>query len=143
MKTLPLFIVLAILSAGWAAPATQPVRPPDRMDAELTGPVSLQKELPLTLTLHSKSDGERSHYTNYSFMFVVLDENGQQVGGPHVFIREAITIKLKLDGKESTYKPRLLFYRDKPGLVVGRKYQLVCSMPPCDLSAAVWFTLAE
>ena len=143
MKKLPLFIVLAALSAVWAWSATQPVRPPDKMDAELTGPVSLQKELPLTLTLHSKSDGERPHYTNYSFMFVVLDENGQQIGGPNVFIREAITIHLKVDGKKSTYKPRLNFYSDKPGLVVGRKYQLVCSMPPCDLSAAVWFTLTE
>jgi hypothetical protein len=113
------------------------------MTAELTGPVSLRAEVPLTLKLFSKTDGSRPHFTNYSFMFVLLDENGQQVGGPHVFIREAITIKLNLDGKQATYKPRLSFYREREGLVPGRKYQLVCLMPPCDLAAAVWFTLGE
>lgn len=141
--------MLLVLLAVWcssiasASPATQPVPRPDRMKAELTGPVSLRKELPLTLTLYSKSDGARRQYTNYSFMFVVLDEDGKQVGGPHVFIREAVIVKLNLDGKEATYKPRLMFYHDKEGLVPGRKYQLVCAMPPCDLAAAVWFTLAE
>jgi hypothetical protein len=143
MRMLVVLLAFCCSSCADAAPATQPVRPPDKMKAELTGPVSLRKELPLTLTLYSKSDGARPDYTNYSFTFVVLDEDGNQVGGPHVFIREAITIKLNLDGKEATYKPRLLFYKDKEGLVPGRKYQLVCVMPPCDLAAAVWFTLAE
>ncbi len=106
MRMLAVLLALCCSSFAGAAPATQPVRPPDRMKAELTGPVSLQKEVPLTLTLYSKSDGARPHYTNYSFTFVVLDEDGKQVGGPHVFIREAIFIKLNLDGKEATYKPR-------------------------------------
>ncbi len=123
-------------------PSTQPVRPSSKMTAELTGPVSLQGEIPITLTLFSESDGEH-RYNNYSFMFVLLDENGHQIGGPHVFIREANIIELKVDGKEFTYKPQLMFYRERKGLVVGRKYQLVCLMPPCDLAGAVWFTLTE
>jgi hypothetical protein len=123
-------------------PATQPVRPPSRMMAELTGPVSLQGGVPITLTLFSESDGER-RFTNYSFMFVLLDEDGHQVGGPHVFIREAIRINLELNGKESTYKPRLAFYPDREGLVVGCKYQLVCLLPQYDLISAVWFTLTK
>lgn len=122
--------------------ATQPVRPPFKMKAELTGPVSLRGEIPITLTLFSNSDGER-RFTNYSFMFALLDEDGHQVGGPHVFIREAIRIDLELNGKESTYKPRLAFYRDREGLVIGCKYQLVCVMPQYELISAVWFTLTK
>lgn len=154
MKTLAVSILLGSLALTTsclhprlpAEPAQQgggPVRRPDRMTAELTGPVSLNKGIPLTLTLFSKSDGSRRDFTNYSFMFVVLGEDGGQVGGPNVFIREAITVELQLDGKEATYEPRIHFYRDKEGLVPGRKYQLVCAMPPCDLAAAVWFTLVE
>jgi hypothetical protein len=143
MRMLVVLLAACCLSFVGAAPATQQVLPFDEMRAELTGPVSLQKELPLTLTLYSKSDGERRNYTNYSFKFVVLDEDGKQFGGPNVFIREAIFVKLNLDGKEATYKPRLLFYRDKEGIVPGRKYQLICVMPDCDLGAAVWFTLAR
>ena len=112
------------------------------MTAELTGPVSMRGEVPLTLKLFSEGDGRR-RYNNYSFMFVLLDEHGQQVGGPHVFIREAITVVVELDGRESTYMPRLVFYPDRKGLVAGRKYQLGCLMPPCDLATAVWFKLTD
>ena len=143
MRMPVLLLVMCCSSFAGAGPDQGPTRPPDRMTAELTGPVSLRGRLPLRLTLFSEDDRPRRDYTNYSFTFVVLDEDGKQVGGPRVFIREAITVKLKLDGKEATYEPALTLDHYKEGLVAGRKYQLVCVMPPCDLAAAVWFTLAK
>ena len=149
MRVLILVLALCCSALVGAEPTTQrdpaarPSGPPPlRMTAELTGPVSLREEIPLTLKFSRDRDA-RGRFINYSFMFVLLDEKGQQVGGPHVFIREAIHVDVDLDGKESTYKPRLVLYRDRKGLVVGQKYQLVCVMPDGDLACAVWFTLAE
>ena len=63
-----------------AGPATQPAKLPNRMTASLTGPVSLRRQVPVTLTLFSKSEGQRRAFNNYSFMFVLLDETVRPFG---------------------------------------------------------------
>ena len=72
MRISAILPILVCVSFAGAEPSTQPVRPPESMTAELGGPVSLRTGVPLTLALHSSSDGARSQFTNYSFMFALL-----------------------------------------------------------------------
>ncbi len=142
MKTFLAMVALCLACSAAVRPTSQPIRPPIRISVEITSTVSLQKEVPLKVTLFSESD-DLPAYQNYSFMFALLDDKGQQVGGANVFIREAIFIDLHLRGRQAVYEPRLAFYAGREGLVAGRRYQLICVLPDAGLAGSASFTLAE
>lgn len=111
------------------------------MTAELVGPISKERMLPLKLTFYGDDTTAREYASN-EFIFVLLDENGQQVIDPG-FITDAVVRRVELRGPVSTYKPRLMVDPNRNTLAVGNHYQLVSIMWPTGLVGAVLFTLPK
>lgn len=124
-----------------AAPSSRPGAAPFRMTAELVGPISKERMLPLKLTFYGDDTTAREYASN-EFIFVLLDENGQQVIDPG-FITDAVVRRVELKGPVSTYTPRLMVDRNRNTIAVGHRYQLVSIMWPTGLVSAVPFTLAK
>lgn len=143
MKMLLATIVLCLACVGVTPAALQSLPPPPTsISVEITGAVSLRNEVPLKVNLFSGVDNWPS-FQNYDFLFFLLDDHGQQVGGAYVFIREASCVNVDLHGRQAAYKPRLDFNLNSKGLVVGGRYQLVCAMPGPNLAGSAYFTLAK
>jgi hypothetical protein len=106
--------------------------------------VSLGKErVPLKLTFVGEA-GQKPRFANASFALVLLDEDGKQVKEP--FHREAVAREVVLEGAAPEYAPPLAFNRACKGLVVGKRYHLVCVLPTSGiqvLAGSARFILVE
>lgn len=140
MKLASCFVIVGAACCIFAAPLFSPTRPPFRMVAELTGPVSKERMLPLKLTFFSEDDALHQ-YKDVDFLFVLLDERGQQVGDPSVFITDAVVVPVELKGKVATYQPRLIIAPSRKDVIVGHRFQLISIMHSTGLASSSWFTL--
>lgn len=112
------------------------------MISELGGPASKERMLPLKLTFFSKDDLVRKYRTD-EFLFILLDEQGQQVGDPNVFVTDAVVANVELRGRVAKYEPRLMVSPSRKDVAVGRRYQLVSIMRSTGLASSVRFTLVK
>jgi len=154
MKCVLLFTTLVVVacaanvsSENQAGP-TLATRAPTRVSVVLPNEVSTRQRVPLAITLYYNGDEtaqlRNGTLTNYSFLYLLLDEKGQQVA-VNPFIREAVTVDLQLKGRQPIYEPAPTFNSYCKQLVPGRKYQLICVLPsrPFPLADSAWFTLTD
>ena len=139
-----LAIIFVLVSQVSGEPPKDPVQPPSKMTMTLPKQLSKRGDIPIILSFLNES-GEVQRFMSFSFVFVLLDEDGAQVS-TDPFIFEAVIREVVLEGRKPSYKPRLAFDTYCKELQVGKHYQLICVLPTSSVSAlagSARFTLIE
>jgi hypothetical protein len=140
MRTLTFLTIVCIICSCGSSPEPSPNSV--HMSMKIEGKVSKQRVLPIELSFANIGD-HVFHYKSTSFLFVLFNQDGEQVGNPNAFVTNALISTVEINKSDSIYRPRLLLNPQRQDLPVGRKYQLVAIIPSAGLAASAWFTLDD
>jgi hypothetical protein len=137
-------LTLVLFSALAAVSVARPTMPHESMTVVLPAEFKQGVRLPLKLTFKFSTAEDRAISTG-DVNCVLLGEDGQQVGGGDLFDLADSNVKTVLRGKEPSFEPAVKFDPYHTEIVVGKKYQIVCTWkyPGGELAGSAWFTLTK
>jgi len=119
-----------------------PHRYPETIEAKFTGPVLLDRRLPIEITFAFPEDRPRTILENM-VEFYPLDKSGRQIDR-ETFITAAYPLPVELNGTSPVMLPRISFEHEiRNRLQVGKTYHFLIVCQPFRLATSVPFKLDE